>query len=427
MNPTALSVEPTIVLGGVFGWGVVAILLAAAFVITRRRPDYGLGLVVAALPLYQVRGELFGLPTTLLELLLLTVLGAVASRWPAYRPVRTPYDLWLGIYVLGALLAVALGPDLRGGFGLWRAFFLEPALWFVAAGAVFRRHPSRALLAGALGTIAVVAVWTAGLLLGSGDLSYDGRLVGPYQSPNYTALLLVPLLLLVALWPGRQWAYGRIAAGGVALAILVASASLGGILALAAGALVAAYALTRRKGLLVAGVAGILVAAAVFGPKVLDPPPPPPTPAYSVDPAHPPPPPHISSRPVLWKEATNLIKENPLFPSAPGQFEETFGKRVEHVEAYRLYVTPYALNPHNLKLSVWVEWGLLTLVGLAGLLIICLVKLVRARPTVAAPLAMLTAIMVHGLVDTPVLKNDLAIIMMLTLVLSLDAKRARPA
>lgn len=421
MNPTELSSEPTILINGLVGWGVVAAAVVGSFLLSRKRPDYGLGLVVAALPLYQVRGELFGLPTTLLELLLLAVVVAIATRWPAYRPVRTPYDLWLAVYVFGALVAVAVGPDLLKGLGLWRAFFLEPALWFVAAAAVFSKHPPRALLAGAIGAVGVVAVWTVGLLVGSGDLSYDGRLVGPYQSPNYTALLLVPLLLMISLWSGRRWLYARLATAVTAAVIVLATDSLGGLLAVAAAALVAAYTYSRRRSILVVGAIGIVAGAIFFGPALFSSPPPPPTTDTTIDPDNPPPPPpNLSPRTVLWNEAAALIKEDPLFPSAPGQFQQTLADRVNDVEVYRLYVAPYALNPHNFKLSVWVEWGLLSLLGLFGLLVTCLVMALRGRPLAVVSLAMLTATIVHGIVDTPVLKNDLAILLMLTLVLTIS-------
>ncbi|MDZ4248434.1 MAG: hypothetical protein U1D32_04150, partial [Patescibacteria group bacterium] len=241
----AFGAEQTITVAGPIAWAAVALLMLAAFFFTRRHPGGGLGLVIAALPLYQVRGTLGGslgipglpdIPTTLLELLLGAVVLGLLSRWPAIKPRRSPYDLWLGLWVGGSLLAALLAPDRMQALGLWRAFFLEPAVFFVAAQAVFRKESPRPIAYGAGAAILITALWTGALALGAGTaLSYDGRLTGPFQSANFLAHLGVPLALLLIGWPERLSPLVRYVPVLTALLLLAGSQSRGGLLALAIG------------------------------------------------------------------------------------------------------------------------------------------------------------------------------------------------
>lgn len=407
-----IGTEPTIFLSGL-GWVLAAVAAAAMFILTRQRPDYGLAVLIAALPFYQVRGTL-GIPTTLLEILLLAWLAAVATRWPAYRPARTSYDVWLGIWVTGGLVAALLGPDLREGLGLWRAFFFEPALFFFGAAAVVRRHDARAVLAGAIGLVTVLAVWTGIRIVSGAEISYDLRLLGPFQSANFLAMLLVPAVLLVALWPGREWRSARIVAFVTGSAMVVASQSRGGYLAFLAGAAVAVLYLARHwsrrtvAGLLLLAV----ITAALVGWKLFD------RPA-----------PLAPVRAILWEQSADMIRENPVLGAHPGQFQDRLAEEFKADQFYTRYVVPFAPNPHNLWLVTWVEWGLLALFGLVGLLVAFARTIWRTRGRwVLVPTAMMAAILTHGIVDVPVLKNDLAILFMLTLVLTtvpLTAARRR--
>lgn len=410
MYDPRILLEPTIFIQG-WLWPIVAAALLGGFLLARRRPDYALAAVVAALPFYQVRGTL-GIPTTFLELLLGSVLLGLVSRWPRYRPIRTPYDPWLVLWVGGALLAALLGPDLREGLGLWRAFYLEPVLFFFAAVTVFRKHDPRALLWGAAGALAVLAVWTGYLLLDGRGISYDDRLLGPYQSANYLALLAVPLTLLLAFWPRRELLWLRGAAVLAGVVMVAASNSRGGQLALLAAIAVGALFLRGRwRTAVAAGVAAALVVGSLLaGPNLL---------RHAEDQV-------VSARPVLWQEAIGIIKGDPLFGNGPGQFQEVFTERVRDNPEHLLYVVPQSLNPHNLFLVTWTEWGLLTLLGLLGLLV-GFARTVRARFSYwqVVPVVMLTSVLGHGLVDTTVLKNDLAIIFALILTCSLVLPRAR--
>lgn len=403
-----LGVERTITLHSPLLWGIAAFILVVSFWLARRRPAYGLGLVIAATPLYQVRGTV-GVPTTLLELILGAVLLGTLTRWREYPLRRTGYEPWLIVWVGGALLATLTGPDLREGFGLWRAFFFEPALLLLALVTVFRRERPEPILAGALGAVGIIAAWTATLLL-SGDVSYDGRLLGPYQSPNFMAMALVPLLLLIAFWPGRQWCWVRLPVGLIGLGMLLATQSRGGYLALCAGvALVIAYQARRIRQAILIPAALLLAAAIGIGALLFHRPQP-----------------IIPIRRVLWEQSADIIRHNPVFGVHPGQFQPSLAAKFADDHFYTLYFVPFAPNPHDLWLVTWVEWGLLTVIGLLGLVVRFVRRTLRIDPPWALLAgAMMTAILVHGIVDTTVLKNDLAVLFVVVLALPAVASRSK--
>lgn len=402
----AVGAEQTIAVAGPVGWGVIALLLLAVFFFTRRHPGGGLGLVVAALSLYQVRGTL-GIPTTLLELILGAVVLGLLSRWPAFKPRRSPYDLWLGLWVGGSLLAALLAPDRVQALGLWRAFFLEPAVFFVAAQAVFRKESPRPIAYGAGAAILITAAWTGALALGGTALSYDGRLTGPFQSANFLAHLGVPLALLLIGWPERLSLLVRYVPAGLALLLLAGSQSRGGLLAFAIGAavLLAARGGARRlrQGAVLAVAAGLVILG-VFA-------------LIERNDRH-------STRSALWGTAAEVIGERPLLGAGPEHFQDEVRRRMGGDEELRRFVIPRAPDAHNVFLVTWTEWGLLTLLGFLGLLGTAGRLLVGRRDTWVPPAAAMgAAIVAHGLVDTPVLKNDLALVFMTVLLLTTLPKR----
>lgn len=404
--------EPTIFIHGPWMWVGVGALLLAAFFLTRRRPDWGVAAIVAATPLYEVRGDVFGIPTTFLELTLGAVVLGLISRWPQERLRRTPYDLWAALFVVGSLLAAVVSPDLREGLGLWRAFILEPVVFFYAAAAVFAKRDPRPLLVGAMGALVISAAWTLALVADGRGLTYDHRLLGPYQTANYFSLFLVPLILMTIFWPRKELLAPRIVVAGGGLAMLVLSNSRGGLMALLAGVLVTIPFLGKRLRLILAAVlVGSLAAAtAVFGPRLVE---------HSEKQI-------ISARPVVWREASRMITEQPVFGIGPGRFGGLFKQRVAGNQTESLYIAPQAHNAHDVWLVAWTEWGILTVVSLLGILVTAVLT-VRRRFSywMVVPAAMLAAIVIHGLVDTSVFKNDLAILFWLAVALTVVLPKAR--
>ena len=69
------------------------------------------------------------------------------------------------------------------------------------------------------------------------------------------------------------------------------------------------------------------------------------------------------------------------------------------------------LYPHNLFITFWSEIGLLGLIAFIWLIVLFFKKTIFNRATLArALIASMLIILIHGLVDVPYFKNDLAVI-----------------
>lgn len=410
-----VGTEPTVMIAGL-GWLGAAGLMAGAFVISRRRPAWGLGLVLAATPLYQFRGTL-GLPVTLLEL----ILGAVLLGWLVnYRkyPLQPERGwIWLGVLVAGGLAAAVLSPDPRMGLGLWRAFLFEPALYLLAATAILRKESARPLLVGLVGSLGVLTVYAFVRGLVGTDLTYDGRILGPYQSANFLAMATVPVILASVFWPAADLPRDRfrrlsvrLIPAGLAGVLLLLSQSRGGLISLVAGLVVGglftAVKVTRRQ--LVAGLLALAVATAVVVPLAF----------VRAEPI-------VPVRRMLVENAAEFIRDKPLFGVGPNQFQARLNERYYTDYFLARYYLPFAPNAHNLLLVLWSEWGVITLAGFLGLVVTTGRRLVTNQGVATAvPAAVLAAMLAHGLVDTPVLKNDLALLFMAMVALAWTAASA---
>lgn len=395
------------------GWVCVAIWLAAVLALTIRKAPWGFATLLAVTPLYQFRGEL-GLPTTLLEL----TLGAVLFGWLInhkkypLRPDRTwP---WLGVMLAGSFIAALVSPDTREGLGLWRAFFLEPIAFYVTAAAVFKKEKTVALFYGLLGSLAVISTWSVIQAFGHGDLSYDGRLLGAYQSANFLALAVVPVIMAALFWPSQELPVDRarrlalrFVPAGIGVALLFASQSRGGCIALAFGLGVALlYNLrhfSRRQ--LIAMVATGVVLVGVAAPLL-----------YHRNQTI------LPIRRMLAEHAMDYLADHPVFGVGPGQFQSRTAERYIGDAYYEHYFVPYAPNAHNFILVLWTEWGLAVLIATIGLLITVGERIKRIpRQWQILTIGSLGGMLIHGLVDVPILKNDLSILFMTVLMLAMVA------
>jgi O-antigen ligase len=122
-----------------------------------------------------------------------------------------------------------------------------------------------------------------------------------------------------------------------------------------------------------------------------------------------------SVRIQVWTTAATFIEENPVLGIGLGRFERLYGERAGEI----LGVTPYEktmLQPHNLILSTWLNAGLIGVVSIIWLAVAVFLSLRREEISLDEKrfmfivVLMFIVICVHGVVDQPFWKNDLALI-----------------
>jgi O-antigen ligase len=134
------------------------------------------------------------------------------------------------------------------------------------------------------------------------------------------------------------------------------------------------------------------------------------------------------NRLILWGYTTNYLTESPAnFVLGPG-FQQFFRKiQKPHYQEKKLERLIYA---HNIFLNFWTETGLLGMLAIIGIIGYCLrltlLQLKQNQVLAASLVAALTAIIVHGLVDVPFFKNDLAFVFWIIMSISLHTKYQIP-
>ncbi len=395
------------------------------------RPKWALVLICALLPIYQFRFKLFWLPLTVLEAMILVLFFVYLLRntkeitkiRKKIGSWRWPILAWLAV----ATLAMFIAPDLWAGAGVWRAYFIEPVLFLIVFLSLVKSRRDLNLILAALGVSALYSsVWAIGQrFFGGGVLSQEvlgapkiWRATGPFSHPNFLGLYLGPITLLffsqivsglrLKIKDLRKIIFYSFCILLPIIAVILARSE-GAVLGIAAGLIfLGLINKTSRKWVGLSLVILLLVIS--FLPLVRD---------------------YIWQKATfqdlsgqlrvnIWQGTFSLIKVSPvlgvglggyqkLIPGYQEPFYQPLSGQLVSVETH-----PY---PHNIFLTIWCE------LGLAGLIIFCWIlikffrdgfkksKLVNSHSFFVISLmgAMVTLI-IHGCVDTPYFKNDLAVL-----------------
>jgi O-antigen ligase len=369
-----------------------------------------LALLPLVLPLYAVRFHVGPLPTTGLEVALLVMLAAwtVAHRFAGWtygikdlkrRGLLLPIGLWL----VAGLVGIVIAPDHVAALGLFRAYFLEPALvFFMLADLVRRDADVKTLLRSLILVCVGVAIWAAvQTVTGQGipspwNAPPSGiRATGPFPFPNALALFTVPIAALCISCLQRTdsrlrgndkmkiWLWIGFTSG--LLATLLAKSD-GGLVALAAAAFVALVLKTKTR-IPTLIVTTVLIIAALAVPQ---------TRTMITDQA-------LfrewsgKVRVVMWQETLAMLKDRPVFGAGLGAYPDVIKP---YHKATWMEIFQY---PHDILLNLWSEVGILGIIAFAWILL----RWWREGGSLALPV--IVAILVHGLVDVPYFKNDLAV------------------
>jgi O-antigen ligase len=327
------------------------------------------------------------------------------------------------------ITAWAQGFEVLPALGLFRAYFVEPLLVFVVGCHVVRTVDHRIRLFRSFGIVAcALAVWAMVQYATGWGIPHPWgawpgrRATGPFPFPNALGLFLAPiaafavarLIAKPTLQEGEsRWKRERVFAGVVFVMALIGTtlaASDGGLVAIAAAAGVALLMRPQtRRYALAAGVMGVAIflLSGSGGP------------FYATH--------HRirdmllfqewsgKVRTVIWKETVTLLQDHPVFGAGLAAYPAAI---VPYHTATWMEIFQY---PHNIVLNLWSETGVL---GLGAFIAIILFWIRMAeRQEIVIPVVL--AILIHGLVDVPYFKNDLAIAFWLLVLLTTVSERSR--
>ncbi len=379
-------------------------------------------------PTYAIRFEIYGLPTNLLMLwlFLVDVILIVKLFTGSLKPSFNSLQKWLlffsGVFFLSGIFSVFIGDFSLPKLALFVVLFFQPLLWFF----YFSIHKPTQQEKQNLIVAAFISAFLFGIIaifqyftLYSLPESYWGNSVEPkralslFSHPNFYALFIAPLLAFLLphaltnksklnIYNFKIGSKTKVVFWAVGFVGLICSLSRSGWLGLAAAiglyTLIAADTKIRKFILGAALIFGLVI---IFTPNLryrfL-------LPFYGEKSA--------ISRLSLWQTGVKGIKESPIF----GLGLKGFATKWDNLNTDPNLEEKHNL-PHNLFLNLWVETGLLGILGFLGIIITSLYIGVKEKtdPYKLGIVLFLTTFLFQGQIDNPYFKNDLALVFWLIL------------
>jgi O-antigen ligase len=439
--------------------------------ITWRDFSHGVFLLFLLLPTYLIRFSIGPLPMTALEAMVLILVAifcfkkilSARKKNSQFLPTRPPssgtaYDLQLSqlkefvsgqwllvsgivLFLLGATISIFTSIDLRSALGEWKAFYVEPVLLALTIYFASKNNKQiqKAVLTGltiSATTVIIFTLWqvaSGGTFVPPGFFQTDGtfRATAWYGFPNGVGLYIAPLVPL-ALFHLTQH-IERMRRGNWKLEIgnwllftfyslLLITApfaiwlakSTGALIGLTAGIvlLLLFYKSTRKITLwLLASGFLLLIALPSYNPIKQE--------LLFQDRSG-------QIRLSMWSETIELLKDHPILGAGLASYSE-------RIEPYHTTVNGEGIeifhHPHNVFLTIWVNTGL---VGLVGFILVLIWFFSRGMRHIARDkshqspyhaetkpkqyhlslflISSMTVLLTSGLVDSPYIKNDLSIV-----------------
>jgi O-antigen ligase len=419
------------------------------------RLDWALFIVLATLPSYLIRWHLGPVPVTLLELMILIsfVIWFIKDKpWQRYRKQdwknrkqRYPYSLEIVAILIAAWTGLAIAGFDNSALGIFKAYFLEPIILYIVIlnrgqGSNRKYLWPLAISAAFISLIAIFQQITGLYIFNDfwAQLS-QRRVTSVFAYPNAIGLYLAPIIFLIF---GLLLSYPKktklITAGKkiiliitilTSIAAIVFARSEGALIAIAGASFIVALLANKHSR----RIALSLMIIAIVGTSLYNP-------AWN----------YLKQKATLmdlsgqirrqqWTETMEMLNDGKLLSGAGlNNYQETvapfhqegifvknddpeFHRHVVWDAEYRAKVwqpVEIYLYPHNIFLNFWTEitlFGALLFMWLIARYYYDALRLLKTlsrekRNITLGLIGAMSAVVIHGLVDVPYFKNDLAIV-----------------
>ncbi len=428
---------------------LIAIILIAFALISWRNQRLGIALLFGLLPTYLIRFSIGPMPTTLLEgFVLITIgIGVIRSCTPdkgkeglpseAGNPAKEGgglgevsrsigwYRIPIVLIVIGAIIGTIIVPDTLSALGILKAYIIEPLLLAVIIKttvidrADFDRIITALTASGAIiGAFAIAQVITHIGIPAAWVL--ENRATSLYDYPNAVGLFLAPIVVMaVVRFISKTPSLLPLCRGRVRDLIMiilmiggiVAAKTEAALVAIPAALVIIGLIAPMRTSLKIGILTGTILAATfvtTLAPSI--------TQKLTL---------HDSSglvRRSQWSETLRMLADHPFLGAGLNGYPAALSP-YHNATFYEIFQ-----YPHNVFLNVWSEIGLMGLVGLiiAATMLAHTLWQKRTDPLSLAFGAALIAMMIHGLVDVPFFKNDLALLTVMCVMGVMITKRDLP-
>lgn len=416
-------------------------------------------LTLFLIPFYFFRFSIFGFKTNIFEVFVLISFiiffyGHVSSL--TIKKLH-PIPIWVYLFLLASLIGVFLAQDKIQALGIFKGWFLFPVIFYFLITNNFNKKIISKLSIPLYLSLIIVSIWAVLQKFGSigqlfyqvGDNSfaqyiYEGRAFGPFESPNYLAMYIVPMIflslpiflsssfslrhklksgleeekspsfslratlkrglkgLLVLLYflPLLALCYTTSRGGAVALAVSFIAL----ILFLYFKSKVFRKIIEKQSNILIFGLLIVVTIFFIMAARKI-------APNQGGD----------VIRLEIYNYSIEMINKNRLTGIGLGSFPEAIDRISANNHSFQEFGISYALHPHNVFLAMWLNIGITGLIIFLILLRQIIYNLFKNKTESflkSCIFAALIAVLVHGLFDTTYFKNDLSAIFWLIFALA---------
>lgn len=401
------------------------VLLGIFAYLTWRNLETGVLLFCALLPSYLIRFSIGGVPTTFLEMMALIIIGiwATKTNWKVeiQSLKKNPLIVATDLLLIAATIGIFVSPDKQAAVGVWKAFYVEPILMFfviIDVVGTHKGHPYEQIREKIFQSLGLSALFISlfGLIqyffsIGiPAPWDLEHRITSIFEYPNALALFLEPIIVIS--WfeirkatketkgdqkKPKEVAFWLTVSVLSTINVFLAQSEAGiAALVITALCILLFSKITRKQTLVSMVIVGALIFTIPTSRTYL-------FEKFTF---------RDSSEQVRlsqWKETIALLKDHPIMGVGLSGYPIAL-KPYHHDLQYEIFQ-----YPHNIVLNIWVELGLLGLVAFF-LLAFQMARMAFAWEGRDPPLqsqailfgAIFFEIIIHGLVDVPYFKNDLA-------------------
>ncbi|MFA5022176.1 MAG: O-antigen ligase family protein [Patescibacteria group bacterium] len=409
---------------------LMLIVLVVLGYLSFKKSIYACALTIILLPTYLCRSQIWFVPITYLELcLLVTFFGWFIQAKP-YKLQATSYKLYLLpilLFIIAATISIFIAPNKITAAGLWKAYFIEPILFFLVLINVVKSDQDKKIILWALGIssllISFLAIYQKFTAFGIAQPIWIApsrrRVTAIFSSPNAVGLYLGPIITIYLGWliaEFKNWlgAIGKLLILIPAIIAIIFTVSQGTWLGLIAAIIFLIsfaflpqlkFQLKINKLQLLLMLLIIIISLLVLpiaADKLLN--------LTSQS---------SQNRIILWQMSEKYLLSSPknfIFGSGILGFAQ-----IQNQLRNPLKMEPL-LYAHNIFFNFWLELGLL---GLSSFIILIIQFFKKGLSEVNKEnrwlklglMAAMITILVHGFIDVPYFKNDLAVLFWLIIAL----------
>lgn len=312
-----------------------------------------------------------------------------------YYFLKSEALLTTGLILLGIslILSTVFSIDPLKSLGGLKSWFLLPILFFLINRFAIN-HIAKYKIVGI--SSAIVALISLIYFL-SQNLTYDGRLKGFWEHPNYLAMFLGPSIFVFLFIKLNNNL--RIIIISLISFVVLATKSYNVWLAIIISFLLYLILFQKTKisyWLILIFLSLTLFISQITTPKFHN--------LFSQNQSS------IKERLTIYRAATRIIKDNLITGVGLNNFQKAYLDYQKYFEPYPNWAVPM---PHNFILAILVQMGILGLVGFM-IIIIWAYKTLIAQKKDQIAFMSLTFYLALGLLDTPFFKTDLAFLFWLT-------------